>query len=106
MHRHIFKPNFVLRVQIFLASHYLSLQFESEVSGLNRRIQLLEEDLEKSEERLQSATEKLEEASKAADESERYVLLSSIVEWWRDEKDEKKDIFYERNKQNESVQVV
>jgi tropomyosin 1 len=38
---------------------------------LNRRIQLLEEDLERSEERLASATAKLSEASAAADESER-----------------------------------
>jgi tropomyosin-1 len=38
---------------------------------LNRRIQLLEEDLERSEERLGSATAKLSEASAAADESER-----------------------------------
>ncbi|KAK7486764.1 hypothetical protein BaRGS_00021911, partial [Batillaria attramentaria] len=49
----------------------LLIQLESDVAGLNRRIQLLEEDLERSEERLQTATEKLEEASKAADESER-----------------------------------
>ncbi|RLU17651.1 hypothetical protein DMN91_009887 [Ooceraea biroi] len=38
---------------------------------LNRRIQLLEEDLERSEERLATATAKLAEASQAADESER-----------------------------------
>uniref|UniRef100_A0A904A3Q4 Tropomyosin n=1 Tax=Anopheles quadriannulatus TaxID=34691 RepID=A0A904A3Q4_ANOQN len=44
---------------------------ESEVAALNRRIQLLEEDLERSEERLASATAKLSEASAAADESER-----------------------------------
>ncbi|XP_018799289.1 PREDICTED: heat shock protein DDB_G0288861 isoform X9 [Bactrocera latifrons] len=44
---------------------------ESEVAALNRRIQLLEEDLERSEERLGSATAKLSEASQAADESER-----------------------------------
>ncbi|XP_055676782.1 myosin heavy chain isoform X5 [Lutzomyia longipalpis] len=44
---------------------------ESEVAALNRRIQLLEEDLERSEERLASATAKLAEASQAADESER-----------------------------------
>ncbi|CAH0553635.1 unnamed protein product [Brassicogethes aeneus] len=44
---------------------------ESEVAALNRRIQLLEEDLERSEERLASATSKLAEASAAADESER-----------------------------------
>ncbi|XP_064551474.1 adventurous-gliding motility protein Z isoform X5 [Drosophila montana] len=44
---------------------------ESEVLALNRRIQLLEEDLERSEERLGSATAKLSEASQAADESER-----------------------------------
>lgn len=47
------------------------LQAESEVAALNRRIQLLEEDLERSEERLATATAKLSEASQAADESER-----------------------------------
>lgn len=46
-------------------------QAESEVAALNRRIQLLEEDLERSEERLSTATAKLAEASQAADESER-----------------------------------
>merc|ERR1711963_537203 len=44
---------------------------EGEVAALNRRIQLLEEDLERSEERLTTATQKLAEASHAADESER-----------------------------------
>ena len=47
-------------------------QAEGEVAALNRRIQLLEEDLERSEERLATATQKLAEASHAADESERY----------------------------------
>ena len=46
-------------------------QAEGEVAALNRRIQLLEEDLERSEERLATATQKLAEASHAADESER-----------------------------------
>ena len=49
-----------------------TLQAEGEVAALNRRIQLLEEDLERSEERLATATQKLAEASHAADESERY----------------------------------
>ena len=44
---------------------------ESEVAALQRRIQLLEDDLERSEERLGSATQKLAEASHAAEESER-----------------------------------
>ncbi|XP_059487119.1 tropomyosin isoform X4 [Neocloeon triangulifer] len=44
---------------------------EGEVAALNRRIQLLEEDLERSEERLSTATQKLAEASQNADESER-----------------------------------
>merc|ERR1719259_786886 len=44
---------------------------EGEVAALTRRIQLLEEDLERSEERLNTATTKLAEASQAADESER-----------------------------------
>jgi len=44
---------------------------EGEVAGLNRRVQLLEEDLERSEERLGTATTKLAEASHSADESER-----------------------------------
>lgn len=46
-----------------------------EVSALQRRVQLLEEDLEKTEERLNQATTKLNEASQAADESERYWRL-------------------------------
>lgn len=45
---------------------------------MNRRIQLLEEDLERSEERLGSATAKLSEASQAADESERSVFHFSM----------------------------
>lgn len=56
-----------------------NLQAESEVAALNRRIQLLEEDLERSEERLGSATAKLSEASQAADESERLVLVQKNV---------------------------
>lgn len=48
------------------------------MAALNRRIQLLEEDLERSEERLATATQKLAEASHAADESERYATLIYI----------------------------
>merc|ERR1712071_359565 len=44
---------------------------EGEVAGLNRRVQLLEEDLVRSEERLGTATTELAEASHSADESER-----------------------------------
>ena len=44
---------------------------ESEVAALNRRIQLLEDDLERSEERLTTATVKLNEASHNAEESDR-----------------------------------
>lgn len=51
------------------------IQAESEIAALNRRIQLLEEDLERSEERLTTATSKLAEASQAADESERLVVI-------------------------------
>lgn len=54
-----------------------SPQAEAEVAAMNRRIQLLEEDLERAEERLKIATEKLEEASKAADESDRYETTFS-----------------------------
>ena len=50
---------------------HILFQAEGEVAALNRRIQLLEEDLERSEERLATATQKLAEASHAADESER-----------------------------------
>lgn len=50
------------------------------MAALNRRIQLLEEDLERSEERLATATAKLAEASQAADESERWV--HTIVKIW------------------------
>uniref|UniRef100_A0A5K3EUM6 Tropomyosin 2 high molecular weight isoform n=1 Tax=Mesocestoides corti TaxID=53468 RepID=A0A5K3EUM6_MESCO len=44
---------------------------EAEVAALQRRIRLLEDDLESTDTRLTDATAKLEEASKAADESER-----------------------------------
>lgn len=59
-----------------------TVQAESEVAALNRRIQLLEEDLERSEERLATATAKLAEASQAADESERYVVNIILVCVW------------------------
>lgn len=53
------------------SSPFWQFQAEGEVAGLNRRVQLLEEDLERSEERLGTATTKLAEASHSADESER-----------------------------------
>ena len=55
-------------------TNIFQFQAEGEVAALNRRIQLLEEDLERSEERLATATQKLAEASHAADESERWVV--------------------------------
>ena len=66
-------PSMLLCVSLSVPSHAntVLLQAEGEVAALNRRIQLLEEDLERSEERLATATQKLAEASHAADESER-----------------------------------
>lgn len=49
----------------------LSVKAEAELAGLNRRLQLVEEDLERAGERLTQTTQKLDEASQAADESER-----------------------------------
>jgi tropomyosin-1 len=49
------------------------LQAESEMAALNRKVQLIEEDLERSEERSGTALTKLHEASEAADEASRWV---------------------------------
>jgi tropomyosin-1 len=47
------------------------VQAESEMAALNRKVQLIEEDLERSEERSGTALTKLHEASEAADEASR-----------------------------------
>lgn len=75
-YKYLTKPKTVLYFCVTLLINcfiIFLLQAESEIAGLNRRIQLLEEDLERSEERLATATAKLAEASQAADESERSV---------------------------------
>lgn len=56
--------------------YFFPLQAEGEVAALNRRIQLVEEELDRAQERLATALQKLEEAEKAADESERSVSYS------------------------------
>lgn len=64
----------MIKIENLLCDIYLfnfKLQAEGDVAALNRRIQLIEEDLERSEERLKICTAKLEEASHSADESER-----------------------------------
>merc|ERR1711875_51412 len=49
----------------------VSLQLEEKENALNRRVQGLEEDLEKTEEKLVAANTKLDKAGTAADDSER-----------------------------------
>lgn len=49
----------------------MTLKAENELASLSRRVQQLEEDLEKSEEKTRNAQVKLEVVSQAGDESER-----------------------------------
>lgn len=50
-----------------------SVQCEEEIKGYTRRIQLLEDDLDRTQQKLEEALTKLEDATKTADESERYA---------------------------------
>jgi len=51
------------------------------MAALNRKVQLIEEDLERSEERSGTALTKLHEASEAADEASRWVC-SCLQGYW------------------------
>lgn len=54
------------------------MQAETEVAALNRKVQMIEEDLERSEERSGQAQSKLAEASQAADEAKRSVVYINV----------------------------
>lgn len=69
---------FYLILSIYTSSSVL-FKAESDVASLNRRIQLVEEELDRAQERLATALQKLEEAEKAADESERLVQHSHLL---------------------------
>lgn len=65
------KDQYELKCKELEAEQALRSQAESELAGLTRKLQLLEDDFEQTQSRLKSATEQLVELGKVADESER-----------------------------------
>lgn len=53
-------------------------QAETEVASLHRKLQLLEEELERTRSNLNTTSDRLNEISKAADESDRSVMFLAV----------------------------
>ena len=74
-HQH-HKQNNKIILNIFKFRHFFSFQAENEIQSLSRKLQLVEDELEKAEERLKDCSAKLQEAESARDTAEQQLRVN------------------------------